>query len=63
MEATWLHVATAGVEQLSLFGWKRRVESDPVVAANWLRQRSLGEWGERLDEAAQLLVSSFHFLH
>lgn len=43
MDATWLHEATAGVEQLSLFGWQIRVESDPVMAANWLKQRRIGQ--------------------
>lgn len=42
-EATWLHEATVGVEQLSLFGWQIRVESDPVMAANWLKQRRIGQ--------------------
>lgn len=31
--------ATAGVEQLSPFSWQTRVQSDPVMAANWLKQR------------------------
>lgn len=39
MKATWLREASAGVVQLSLFGWQIRVESDPVMAANWLKQR------------------------
>lgn len=42
-EATWLHEATAEVEQLSLFGWQIRVESDPVMVANWLKQRRIGQ--------------------
>lgn len=41
--------ASAGVAQLSLFGWQIRVESDPVMAANWLKQRLTSEgtfrWG------------------
>lgn len=41
-EATWLREATAGVEQLSLFSGQIRVESDPVMAANWLKQRRIG---------------------
>lgn len=57
-EATWLYEATAGVEQLSLFGWQIRVESDPVMAANWLKQRCIGQ-RNILDEAPQLLQTGF----
>lgn len=43
VEAMWLREATAGVEQLSLFSWRIGAESDPVMAANWLKQRRIGQ--------------------
>lgn len=32
-----------GVEQLSLFGWQIRAESEPAMAANWLKGRPIGQ--------------------